>query len=94
MSLMETDLYFRYSEAAAYLGVTVEAVRQAVNKKRLTVTIDHGVKWLSKEEVYAYRERTDRKGNRGKGRPPGSKDLKPRKKPTAAREGEQADVNI
>jgi excisionase family DNA binding protein len=76
---METDKYFRYSEAAEYLGITLEAVRQAVNKGRLTVTIDHGVRWLSKDEVMAYRERTDRKGNRGKGRPPGSKDKKPRR---------------
>jgi excisionase family DNA binding protein len=76
---VETDDHFRIKEAAEYLGVTQAAIRVAIHEKRLPLVEDRGVKWIPKQAVYEYRERTNPAGNRGKGRPKGARDLKRRK---------------
>jgi hypothetical protein len=79
MHIVETDDFVRISEAATSLGVSQAAIRVAIAENRLTVTMDHGIRWISKVDLEAYRARTQSADGKPKGRPKGAKDLKKRK---------------
>lgn len=56
-------------EAAAELGVSDSAVRQAILDGRLLCTVQYGRKTINRTDLEAYRARTQPDGLKPKGRP-------------------------
>ncbi|HXE63148.1 MAG TPA: helix-turn-helix domain-containing protein [Bryobacteraceae bacterium] len=93
MSLVETDDYVTVPDAAKRLGESQAAIRMAIKQKRLPAVKFAGRNWIPRPEFEKYVADIEAGAIHKKGRPRGAVDKKPRKKTTAAREGEQADAD-
>ena len=67
------DEYLTVQEAAEYLNVTETAVRGAILDDRLPSTVKYGRKVISRNDLAAYKARTQPDGTAKAGRPVGSK---------------------
>lgn len=75
------------ADAAELLGVSQAAVRQAIYDKRLVAGERFGVTILKRSDILDYKSKTQPTGEKPRGRPPGSKDRKPRAKKTEEESG-------
>jgi len=67
---METETLLTVKEAAEHLGVSESAVRNATLEGRLPFVRLYGRKLIDRQELEAYRERTQPSGVPVRGRPP------------------------
>lgn len=67
--MLDTETYFTVREAAARIGVSESAVRNATLKGRLSFVVKFGRKLIEREALAAYQRRTQPGGVKQRGRP-------------------------
>lgn len=66
---MDTENYLTVQQAAVSLNVSEGAIRKAISLERLPHVVVFGRKLITRDDLEAYRKRTQPDGDKPKGRP-------------------------